>query len=63
MDYLIDTCCPSMGSMITDGTLIPNTTSEKTGVMSCSGKEGNIITYDLVKNCPFCGRELSIIKQ
>jgi hypothetical protein len=52
-----------MGSMIADGTWIPNTTSEKTGVMSCSGKEGNIITYDLVKNCPFCGKELSIIKQ
>ena len=67
MDYLVETCCPSMGSMINEGTLIPSLAlgqeRQEAGQMEVKGKEGNIINYNNVKYCPFCGRNLKLIQQ
>jgi hypothetical protein len=64
MDYKIDVCCKGMGIMINDGTLTPFTAfGQETGQMNVRGKDGDIFNYNLVKYCPFCGRELRLIKQ
>ena len=61
---MIETCCPGMGTMITDGTLTPSSAlGQETGAMRVSGKDGNIFTYNQVKYCPFCGREIKVIQQ
>jgi len=56
-----------MGSMINEGTLIPSLAlgqeRQEAGQMEVKGKEGNIINYNNVKYCPFCGRNLKLIQQ
>lgn len=58
MDYRIDVCCKGMGIMINDGTLTPYIGfGQETGQMNVRGKDGDIVSYNLVKYCPFCGRD------
>jgi hypothetical protein len=65
MDYSIDICCQSMGTMVNDdGTLTPFTAlGQETGQMNVKGTKGDTINYNNVRYCQFCGRELRLIKQ
>jgi hypothetical protein len=54
-----------MGTMVNDdGTLTPFTAiGQETGQMNVKGTKGDMINYNNVRYCQFCGRELRLIKQ
>jgi hypothetical protein len=65
MDYSIDVCCQNMETMvIDDGTLNPFTAlGQEAGEMKAIGYHGDTVTYNNVRFCPFCGREINLLKQ
>ena len=64
MEYMIQTCCSGMGDMIAHGILTPSGPfGHETGVMRVCGKDDIMVTYNQVKYCPFCGREIKVIQQ
>jgi ribosomal protein L37AE/L43A len=53
-----------MGDMIAHGILTPSGPfGHETGVMRVCGKDDIMVTYNQVKYCPFCGREIKVIQQ
>jgi hypothetical protein len=53
-----------MGDMIAHGILTPSGPFEhETGVMRVSGKDDIMVSYNQVKYCPLCGREIKVIQQ
>jgi hypothetical protein len=57
----INECCGNMRTMKQDGTITPFTAfGHETGQMYVRGNNNQIFDYNEVKNCPFCGRAITI---
>jgi hypothetical protein len=59
----IEICCSAMKNMIEDGAIAPFTTEAgSSGHMSIRGKNNRVVDYNIVRNCPFCAKEIKIIE-
>ncbi|MGA9151347.1 MAG: hypothetical protein WBZ36_12280 [Candidatus Nitrosopolaris sp.] len=57
----ITVCCPSMETMIKDGTIVPFTTwGQNTGQMFVRGRNNKIFDYNSVIYCPFCATQIHL---